>query len=111
MKAAVFYESEDIRLEDVPEPEIGDDDVSSGSRPAASAARTSSTTTASSPLGTADGKGPLILGHEFCRRGRRGRASGGEHGLAEGDRVAVNPVQSSCNACDLSRSGKAALLT
>ena len=27
MKAAVFYDVKDIRLEDVPEPEIGDEDV------------------------------------------------------------------------------------
>ena len=72
MKAAVFYDVEDIRLEDVPEPEAGRGRRRRrGARPAASAAPTSSTTTAAARVGTADGKGPLVLGHEFSRPGRQ----------------------------------------
>mgnify|MGYP003694003891 CR=1 FL=1 len=41
---------------------------SSRSRPAGSAVRTSSTTWDAVLVGTADGKGPLILGHEFAGR-------------------------------------------
>src|SRR5436190_1954039 len=65
MKAAVFYEPEQIQLEDVPEPQAGEDEVVEAGRLAAS------------------------------------------YGLAEGDRVSVNPVQS-CNACDMCRAGKVA---
>ncbi len=52
-----------------------------------------------SPLDTADGKGPLILGHEFsgvvAELGEMAKAIGT---LSVGDHVVVNPVQQ-CNAC------------
>jgi threonine dehydrogenase-like Zn-dependent dehydrogenase len=58
-----------------------------------------------SPVGTADGKGPLVLGHEFSGKiAALGKLASG-YGLAEGDRVAVNPIQS-CNACMSCRAGK-----
>lgn len=52
----------------------------------------------SSPLDTPDGKGPLILGHEFSGVIAEVGPMGEKIGLAVGDRVAVNPVMQ-CNAC------------
>ena len=52
-----------------------------------------------SPLDTPDGKGPLILGHEFSGVVAEVGATPKKMGLfCEGDRVAVNPVMQ-CNAC------------
>ena len=68
-----------------------------GARPAGSAARTSSTTTGAARVGTPDGKGPLVLGHEFCGEIVQAGQAGDRYGLAEGDRVSINPVPG-CNA-------------
>ena len=51
-----------------------------------------------SPLDTPDGKGPLILGHEFSGVVAQIGAMAEKTGLRVGDRVAVNPVMQ-CNAC------------
>lgn len=52
-----------------------------------------------SPLDTADGKGPLILGHEFSGEiVEIGEAAAQLNLFEAGDHVAVNPVQT-CNAC------------
>ena len=102
MRAAVFYDVEDIRLEDVPDPEIGDEDVLVEVTACGICGSDLEYYTGRSPVGTADGKGPLILGHEFAGRVvARGKDA---HGVQEGDRVAVNPIQSS-SAGDFSRSG------
>ena len=106
MKAAVFYEPEDLRVEDVPEP---DDRRRRGARrgrglrllrlgrrvllrqePASAppTGRDRSSSATSSPAGW-----------------RRWASSPARYGLAEGDRVAVNPIQS-CNACMACRAGK-----
>ena len=66
MKAAVFYDVEDIRLEDVPEPEIGDEDVLVEVTACGICGSDLEYYMGRSPVGTADGKGPLILGHEFA---------------------------------------------
>ena len=102
MRAAVFYDVEDIRLEDVPKPEIGADDVLVEVAACGICGSDLEYYTGRSPVGTPDGKGPLILGHEFS--GRVVQRGGQVQGLDEGDRVAVNPIQSSA-AGDLSRSG------
>src|SRR3954468_19288811 len=93
MKAAVFYDVEDIRLEDVPEPEIGDDDVLVEVTACGICGSDLEDYMGRSPVGTADGKGPLILGHEFA--GTVAKLGKNAQGLAVGDRVAVNPIQSS----------------
>ena len=55
--------------------------------------------TGTAPLDTADGKGPLILGHEFSGVVVELGAIAEKMGLLHpGDRVAINPVQQ-CNAC------------
>lgn len=52
-----------------------------------------------SPLDTADGKGPLILGHEFSGEIVQIGETAGQLNLFQlGDHVVVNPVQT-CNAC------------
>jgi threonine dehydrogenase-like Zn-dependent dehydrogenase len=102
MRAAVFYDVKDIRLEDVPEPAIGDEDVLVEVTACGICGSDLEYYMGRSPVGTADGKGPLILGHEFA--GRVVAAGKDAHGVKEGDRVAVNPIQSS-SAGDFSRSG------
>ena len=105
MKAAVFYEPNDLRVEDVPEPEIADDEVLVEVAACGFCGSDVEYYYGKSPVGTADGKGPLILGHEFAGRVAQLGKLAGAYGLAEGDRVAVNPIQS-CNACMACRAGK-----
>ncbi|MDD4080937.1 MAG: alcohol dehydrogenase catalytic domain-containing protein [Eubacteriales bacterium] len=59
-----------------------------------------------SPLGTADGKGPLYLGHEMSGVVAEVGGIPAASGLFKaGDRVAVNPVQQ-CNACEYCMRGE-----
>jgi L-iditol 2-dehydrogenase len=105
MKAAVFYETEDLRLEDVSEPEAGPDEVVVKVLACGFCGSDIEYYYGRSPLGTPDGKGPLVLGHEICGQVVQAGKLAEQYGLAEGDRVALNPVQS-CNACNNCRSGK-----
>ena len=105
MKAAVFYEPNDLRVEDVPEPEIADDEVLVEVAACGFCGSDVEYYYGKSPVGTADGKGPLILGHEFAGRVAALGKVASAYGLVEGDRVAVNPIQS-CNACMSCRAGK-----
>ena len=105
MKAAVFYETEDLRLEDVSEPEAGPDEVVVKVLACGFCGSDIEYYYGRSPLGTPDGKGPLVLGHEICGQVVHAGKLAEQYGLAEGDRVALNPVQS-CNACNSCRSGK-----
>jgi L-iditol 2-dehydrogenase len=105
MRAAVFYEPSDLRVEDVPEPEIADDEVLVEVAACGFCGSDVEYYYGKSPVGTADGKGPLVLGHEFSGRIAQVGKLAGSYGLSEGDRVAVNPIQS-CNACMACRGGK-----
>lgn len=103
MEAAVFQDVEDIQLQQVEDPTPGPDDVIVEVSACGICGSDLEYYTGRSPLGTADGKGPLILGHEFSGRVV---AKGSEVGdLAEGDRVAVNPIQSDPGS-DFSRKGQ-----
>lgn len=104
MKAAVFYEANDLRLEDVPEPEIAEDEVLVQVAACGFCGSDVEYYYGKSPVGTATGKGPLVLGHEFSGRVARVGKLAAASGLAEGDRVAVSPIQS-CNACNACRAG------
>ncbi len=105
MKAAVFYEANDLRVEDLPEPDVADDEVLVEVAACGFCGSDVEYYYGKSPVGTADGKGPLVLGHEFSGRVVGLGKLAGAYGLAEGDRVAVNPIQS-CNACNACRAGK-----
>lgn len=104
MKAAVFYEAEDLRLEDVSEPEAGPDEVVVKVLACGFCGSDIEYYFGKSPLGTPTGKGPLVLGHEICGRVVQAGKLAEQYGLVEGDRVSLNPVQS-CNACNACRSG------
>lgn len=105
MKAAVFYEPKDIRIENVDEPTPASDELLIEVSACGFCGSDVEYYTGKTPVATADGKGPLILGHEFSGR-VVGIGSGVNPDLiSEGDRVAVNPIQS-CNACDGCRSGR-----
>ena len=56
------------------------------------------------PARDARRQGPARARARVLRPGRAGRRAREQYGLAEGDRVAVNPVQS-CNACNICRAG------
>jgi L-iditol 2-dehydrogenase len=105
MKAAVFYEAEDIRIEDVPAPELGSEDVLVDVNTVGICGSDIEYYYGRSPVGTATGKGPLVLGHEFMGRVSALGSAVPEGALAIGDRVAVNPIQS-CGRCDGCRSGR-----
>src|SRR5438270_546384 len=107
MKAAVFYEQEDLRLEDVPEPEAGPDEVVVRVLACGFCGSDIEYYYGKSPLWRPAGKGRRDLGHEMCGEIVQAGNLAERYGLAEGDRVAVNPVQS-CNACNACRAGKVA---
>ena len=101
MKAAVFYEPKDIRVEEVPEPTIAEDEVLVEVSACGFCGSDVEYYYGKSPVGTATGKGPLVLGHEFSGKVVGLGKIAGTYGLKEGDRVAVCPIQScgACNSC------------
>ena len=76
MRAAVFYDVKDIRLEDVPEPQIGDEDVLVEVTACGICGSDLEYYMGRSPVGTADGKGPLILGSPVLQCGKYPKAPG-----------------------------------
>jgi L-iditol 2-dehydrogenase len=110
MKAAVFYEAERLELEDVPEPAAGSDELVVRVLACGFCGSDVEYYYGKSPLGTPDGKGPLVLGHEMSGTVVQVGRMAERYGLAEGHRVAVNPVQS-CNACNQCRAGRPQLCT
>src|SRR4051812_50031970 len=94
MKAAVFYEPEQIQLEDVPEPQAGEDEVVVRVRACGFCGSDIEYYYGKSPIGTPDGKGPLVLGHELSGEVvEAGRLPGGAGG-APGGRGAGEPAPS-----------------
>jgi len=111
MKAQVFYEKEKMKLEDVPIPSVSDMDVLVKVKNVGICGSDISYYYGSSPLGTADGKGPLVLGHEFTGEVVEVGSIPEKLGLFNpGDRVVVNPVQN-CNACYSCASGNTNVCT
>ncbi|MCS7242875.1 zinc-binding dehydrogenase [Candidatus Caldatribacterium sp.] len=101
MKAWVFYEPENMRLEEVPTPSVADDEVLVRVRACGICGSDVAYYWGFSPLETPTGKGPLILGHEFSGEVVQVGKIPAERGLfSVGDRVTVNPVQY-CNACEV----------
>jgi len=101
MKAQVFYEPNDMRLEDVPIPEIAEDEVLVRVKACGICGSDIAYYFGASSLETPSGKGPLVLGHEYTGEVVKVGAIPESAGLFKpGDRVVLDPVQY-CNACDV----------
>jgi L-iditol 2-dehydrogenase len=99
MKAQVFYEAEKMKLEEVDIPQISPVEVLVKVKYVGICGSDVSYYFGWSPVDTPDGKGPLILGHEFTGEVVEVGEVPKSLGLFKpGDRVVVNPVQN-CNAC------------
>jgi threonine dehydrogenase-like Zn-dependent dehydrogenase len=99
MKAQVFYEAEKMRMEELPIPKVTDIDVLVRVKNCGICGSDISYYYGLSPVGTATGKGPLVLGHEYTGEVVEVGAVAKSMKLFQpGDRVVINPVQQ-CNAC------------
>ena len=106
MRAQVFYEAEVMKMEMIDIPKIADNEVLVKVKATGICGSDISYYYGHSPLGTADGKGPLVLGHEFSGEIVEVGALPASKGLFKpGDRVTCNPVIQ-CNACSLCAEGK-----
>ncbi|NLC41076.1 MAG: alcohol dehydrogenase catalytic domain-containing protein [Clostridiaceae bacterium] len=100
MKVQNFYEPLVMKYEEHDIPEIAENEVLVKVMACSICGSDVSYYFGDSPLGTADGKGPLYLGHEMSGEVVKVGAIPAKSGLFQpGDRVAVNPVQQ-CNACE-----------
>ena len=105
MKAQVFYEKEKMKLEEVPVPETGNDQVLVRVKACGICGSDVAYYFGASSLETPTGKGPLILGHEFSGEVVEIGAIPAKLGLFKpGDRVTLDPVQY-CNACRVCKQG------
>ncbi|MCW4026247.1 MAG: galactitol-1-phosphate 5-dehydrogenase [Candidatus Bathyarchaeota archaeon] len=98
MKAAIWYGGKDIRIEEVPKPDLGPNDVLVGVRAVG---------ICGSDLHAYEGISkrrtpPLIMGHEIA--GEIAEIGGNVEGLQIGDKVVVQPVLP-CGECEQCRSG------
>lgn len=99
MKAHVFYEPCVMKFEDVPIPEVADNQVLVKVRACGVCGSDVSYYYGRSPVETPTGKGPIILGHEFSGDVVKvGKIAKDMNLFQVGDRVLANPVQN-CNAC------------
>ena len=106
MKAQVYYTPEVMKFEEIDIPQIGKDEVLVKVKYCGICGSDVSYYYGHSPLGTEDGNGPLVLGHEFSGEVVEVGEIPASRGLfAVGDRVTCNPVQQ-CNACDACAQGK-----
>jgi L-iditol 2-dehydrogenase len=95
MKAQVFYEPEKMKVEDRPVPEISPEEVLVRVHATGICGSDVAYYYGKSSLGTATGKGPLVLGHEFSGTIEKVGGVAAEKGrFKPGDKVVVNPVQS-----------------
>jgi len=99
MKAAIWYGGKDIRIEDIPEPEIRENEV---------LIKVKAVGICGSELHAYEGiserrKPPLIMGHEFS--GEVKEVGKNVRNLIEGDRVVVNPIIC-CLTCDNCLNGR-----
>ncbi len=103
MKAQVFYEAEKMEMRELPVPHVSDIDVLVRVKNCGICGSDISYYYGLSPVGTATGKGPLVLGHEFTGEVVEvGKVA--KDLFKPGDRVVINPVQH-CNACYACASG------
>jgi len=105
MKAQVFYEPLDMKLEERDVPKPADDQVAVRVKACGVCGSDIAYYWGESPLETSDGKGPLILGHEFTGEVTEVGALPAKLGLFKpGDRVVLDPLQY-CNACEICKRG------
>lgn len=100
MKAAVFYGKQDIRIEDIPMPKVGDDDVLI--RVKACGVCGTDVHIYHGDQGSADVVPPRVLGHEFS--GMVEEVGKNVTEFQPGDRVCADPNKL-CGACYYCRSG------
>jgi L-iditol 2-dehydrogenase len=106
MKAQIFYEAENMLLEDAPVPEIGPDEVLVRVKACGICGSDVAYFFGDSSLETVTGKGPLILGHEFSGEVVEIGDIPKRVGVFKpGDRVTVDPVQY-CNSCRICKKGQ-----
>lgn len=98
MRAQVFYEAKTMRMEEKQIPQLRDDELLVRVKVCAICGSDMAYYYGNSPLGTADGKGPLVLGHEISGEVVEMGAQAAAF-FRKGDRIAVNPVQQ-CNSCE-----------
>lgn len=105
MKAQVFYEPEDMRLEEIDIPAISEDEVLIKVRACSICGSDIAYYWGLSLLETPTGKGPLVLGHEIAGEIVEMGIIPRQLGFFKiGDRVTVEPVQY-CNACQVCKRG------
>lgn len=106
MRAQVYYEPEVMKLEMIDIPKIADNEVLVRVKATGICGSDISYYYGHSPLDTPNGKGPLVLGHEFSGEVVEIGSVPASLGLFKiGDRVTCNPVIQ-CNACSMCAQGK-----
>ncbi len=106
MKAQVFYEPEVMKLEEIPIPKVEVDQVLVRVKACGICGSDIAYYYGDSSLETPDGKGPLVIGHEFSGEVVEVGAIPERLGLFKpGDRVTIDPVQY-CNACEICKKGQ-----
>ena len=106
MKAMVFYEPLNMKFEEIDIPQIGPDEVLLKVKACGICGSDIAYYWGLSPLETADGKGPLVLGHEFSGEiVEVGDIPKSLDLFKTQDRVVVDPVQY-CNACEVCKKGQ-----
>lgn len=105
MKAQVFYEAKKMQLEEVDIPQIKENEVLIKVKVCSICGSDQEYYYGNSPLGTPDGKGPLILGHEFSGVvAEVGAIPKSMNICMPGDNVIGNPV-GPCFACEMCQRG------
>jgi L-iditol 2-dehydrogenase len=105
MKAQVFYEPLKMKFEDRDKPKIAPHEILVEVKAVGICGSDVAYYFGGSPLETPDGKGPLVLGHEFCGLvAEVGQMVADAKLFSVGERVVIDPVQY-CNACEICKRG------
>ena len=99
VKAAVWYGGKDVRVEDLPDPQVSENEI---------LVKVKSSGICGSDVHAFEGKSrrrvpPLILGHEFA--GVVADVGSGVHDFQNGDRIVVEPIIS-CGRCESCKAGR-----
>ncbi len=105
MKAQVFYEPLKMKLEERDKPKVAPHEILVEVKAVGICGSDVAYYFGASPLETPDGKGPLVLGHEFCGVvAEVGDMVADAKLFSPGERVVIDPVQY-CNACEICKRG------